>query len=159
MEELKEKKEKKVKIIAIAGLSPREFQDTDNNIYIHEEEVKEVVADDGTIVKGTFAVYEIPESLAKFKLSEMPHRYKLYGVSRILRFPSITAMGARSFVTATPVKFQMFTKSVIDPETGEIKTKRGSKEPVVQKYFSLVEKGNKVIDAKPFRTETINEEQ
>jgi hypothetical protein len=151
--------EKMVKIIAVSGLPPREFIAKDNQVYIHEDEVREMINADGQVVNATYAVYEVPEDLAKFKLSEMPDRYKLYGTSKILRYPIVTPEGARSFVTAKPVSFKLLSKAIIDPETGEAKTKKGSKEIVFQKYYALVEKGNKAIDQKPYSIEVIPENE
>jgi len=151
--------EKMVKIISVSGLPPREFVDKDDQVYIHEDETKDVIDIQGNLVKATYAIYEIPESLAKFKLSQMPDRYKLYGTSKILRYPIVTPKGARSFITAVPVTFKMFTRTVLDPETGEAKLKKGSKETQFQKYYSLVAKGNKPIDAMPYIVEIITDEE
>lgn len=151
--------EKLVKIISISGLQPREFIAKNGDVYLHEDEIKEIINAEGKLVKAFYPVYEIPEDLAKFKLSQMPDRYKLYGTSKILRFPVITPEGARSFVTTKPVSFKLFSKTIIDPETGEAKTKKGSKEPMFQKYYALVEKGNVSVDAKPYATEIIEEDE
>ena len=151
--------EKMVKIISVSGLAPREFVDKKGEVYLHEDEIRETVNTKGQVVKATYAVYEIPEELAKFKLSQMPDRYKLYGTSKILRYPTVTPEGARSFITSIPVTFKMQTKAILDPETGQPKTKRGSKEPMFHKCYELVAKGNKPIVAKPYAIEIVEDEE
>lgn len=145
--------EKMVKIIGVSGLQPRPFTAKNGDIYIFEDYKNNTIDKNGKEAIEYYPVYEIPEDLAKFKLSQMPDRYKLMEAKAPVRFATTTNNGARSWCESIPVKFKMNTKAVIDPNTGKQAVDEKGKELPPIKYYTLVDIKDKKVDAKPYKIE------
>lgn len=143
--------ERTIKIIQIDGLVPRKARGFDGKSYDYKDERVVTVDDEGNESTSLFAVYDLPEDLAKMKLAGAPNRYKPFGTEDVdCHVPGTNS--SMQWVKIEAVKFDLITKNIIDTKNGGFKKDRNQK-PLIAKTNVLKDSSGKVVKATPYKIE------